>query len=584
MSFSIRKEILIFLFLCFGLITKGQVSFTATSDAKQVVTGNVVDVSFVLSNAKGSNFEAPDFKYFQVLSGPNQSSSTTVINGNMSSEMSLNYTLMTKKTGTFTVGSAKIKVKGKELKTKPFKIEVVKGKPQDVNGSMGDLSKKVYIKTIPSTTDGITGQEILIDYKLYTTVDVDNFNILTESEYSGCYAQNLHRYRTKVLKEVIDGVQYSTKILKRVALYPQQGGTIEISPMNMELGLRVNDPNNPQRRRSLFYRPKTKRHVVNTEAVKINVRPLPKGAPESFSGAVGVYKMSSRVDKRVMSTDDALTLVMNISGSGDIKRVQPPDLGLGENFEVYEPKILEEETYENQGGFTGKKVIEYLILPKKPGRFSLKPQFSYYDTDSSGYVTLYSRGHNVSVSQGTKKKQTDIIAGSSKLNQEMRGIITETSLKKSSWMFFGSPIFYLLGLAPFLFLSAVVVKKRKQDALDNVDDVTKKKQRARKLAEQRLGEAEKLLKQGNSKLFYNEISTAMFGYVSDRLNIPYSEISKANVQEKMASNGISKGHIDQFMSIVKTCEMALFAGKDNASAMHETYNGALDVIVNMIEE
>ena len=208
--------------LIFG---QNNVSFEAFCDAKKVVLGNNFEIDFTLKNANGEHFKAPSFNDFEVLYGPSSNVSTQIINGVVSRQMGYSYTLMPKKVGKFRIGSATIQVNGKLLKTSPLTIDVVKGRKGQV--SVQDAGAQVFIQAEPNFTDAKIGQQVLVDYKLYTTVNIDSYSTMEESAYDGFFPQQVKRFNSQVLREVVDGVQYTTKILKRVALFPQQAGILE---------------------------------------------------------------------------------------------------------------------------------------------------------------------------------------------------------------------------------------------------------------------------------------------------------------------------------------------------------------------
>ncbi|MEM9820257.1 MAG: BatD family protein, partial [Bacteroidota bacterium] len=263
----IRNASLVLFLYCFPLLIWGQgtVTFTASADAKQVVLGGYFEVSFTLSNANGGNFQAPSFKDFNVLGGPSQSISTTSINGQWSRTLTYSYTLQPKRVGNFAIGPATIEVKGKRLKSRSIKIGVVKGKNSNATTQedlVGQLEDQIFIKVEPQTLDAYVGQQVLVDYKIYTTREVESYNLLEESDYPGFYAQDVRRYNARVIREVIDGVQYSTKVLKRVALFPQQAGILDIEPMKMQVAIVAEQQ---PRRRSFFSTPNLTRLQLKTE-------------------------------------------------------------------------------------------------------------------------------------------------------------------------------------------------------------------------------------------------------------------------------------------------------------------------------
>ncbi len=556
-----------------------QVRFVATADAKEIIKGGYLEVTFTLENASGTQFKPPAFKDFKVAGGPSTSQSTSWVNGKSTSSIGYTYTLLANKLGTLTIGPASIKVRNKTMNTRPIQVKVLKGK-KAANGAVTNIEDQVFIRAEPNVNEARIGQQILLDYKLYTVINIESYNIVSEPEYDGFYAQNISRFDGRIVKEVINGVQYSTKILRRVALYPQQAGLMTIDPMSSRLG--VVDETKPKQRRSFFFNKNLKQFNVNTQLLKINVKPLPDNAPATFSGAVGNYGMTAQIDKNKLTTDDAITLQVTITGNGDIKRLQPPKLNLDANLEVYEPNLLDEKEVEQNGQNYGQKILEYLILPKEPGRYRIAPEFTYFDTDSLSYRTLQPRVFNVFVSKGTGKSNVNTdLADDDQLMGDIKFIKTDGNLKKAGRYFYGSIFFWILLTLPLCLLGGVVAKKQMDANKPIVDQTLLKSQQAQKHAEEKLATAKKYLNENNGRSFYDEVSRAMFGYVGDKLNMPPSEFSKQNISEKLASLNVNQDHISKFTEIIKTAEMALFAGMDNNDSMSKVYSDALDVVARI---
>lgn len=579
----IKKCFHTIVFLIFSVFVSAQsnVSFEAFCDAKRVVAGNYFEVSFTLKNAEGSNFKPPSFNGFEVLSGPSRSVSTQIINGVVSSQMGYSYTLMAQKVGNFTIGSATIKANGKTLKTVPLKIEVVKGKSNTSPGD-GNGGSQVFIRTEPSTQQAKIGQQILVDYKIYTTVNIESYAPMEESNYDGFFAQEVKRFNGQVLREVVDGVQYTTQVLKRVALFPQQAGILKIDPLKVRLEVATGK----KQSYGFFSRSITTPVVAKTDPVEITVQPFDENAPASFNGAVGKYAFTASPENVVISTDDALKIKVLINGNGDIKRLQAPPLNVPlDSFEIYDAKVLDERIFENQGEKNGRKLFELIALPKYPGRYIIEPEFTYFDTDSLKFVTLKSGPYKIAVRRGNGVG-TSIVASPERqdLNEDIRFIKMETKLNKTDSPFFGSTIFWVLSLLPFIVFGGAFAYKRVLDKQSNLDIGLLKKRRANKVALNRLKTAKKHLDSKESKSFYDEVSRASLGYVCDKLSIPLSELTKENVKEKLESLQVSEGNIERFMKIIHTCEMALFAGMDNSEAMTETYENAMEVIAGIEEE
>ena len=581
---SILKLLATFLLICFSslyLTAQNEVTFTANANARQVTEGSYFQVEFTLINAEWTRFAPPDFQGFQQYGNPSSSLRSSNINGQWTTSKSLVYNVLAKKTGKHTIGPAEAVVNGKTLKTNPIQIEVIKGKKPTADGSAsGNVGNNFFVRAEPSTTEARIGQQIALDYKLYTKINIESYDMGQEPAYNGFYTEEVRRFNYKVMREVLDGETYNTKVLKRVALYPQQAGLLTIDPLDLRLGI---SDQSSGRRRSFFF-DQVKYTPYQTDSVQINVLPFPDEMPSNFSGAVGKYSMISSIDKNVLPADDAITITLTIRGNGDVKRVQPPDLNLEESFELYDPTILEEKNFENEGEIIGRKVVEYKVVPKVPGEYVIQPEFTYFDTDSLKFVTINSPPTPITVKKGRKRYSSATSPKSVEAIKDIFPIKKETTLSAKGNYFFGSTLFWVLSLFPFLLLGVAMVYRQVIAKRGNIDINILKSQRAQKVARRKLTQAEKFMQHQDSKAFYDEISRASFGYVCDKLSIPLAELSKANVQEKLQALQVSQQHIDDFIQIIKTCEMALFAGMDNSSAMQETYQKAAEVIVKIEEE
>lgn len=583
----IKKIVLLSFLFALPILVQAQVEFSASSNARQVVLGNSFEITFTLKNGQASGFNPPNFKGFRVLSGPNQSTSMTIINGRRSQEVGYSYRLQPEKIGKFTIPPATIAINKKTIKSNPVTVEVVKGKKGASTQAQIDaeIDEQVFVKIIANTTEARIGQQVVLDYKIFTTLDIRQYNLLTESDYDGFYAHEMRQYPNGLVQEVINGVQYTTKILRRIALFPQQAGLLEIEAADIQVGIATEDPNNP-RRRSFFYRPPVKRHNLKTNNVKVNVQPLPPNAPPTFTGAVGKYKMTCDIERVNITTDDAAIINMFVEGNGDVKQVQAAPLILDDVLEVYDPRIVNESTYESNAILYSKKEMEYLVLPKKPGNYEITPAFTYFDTDSLKYITLQPRTFKINVHQGSNKGTTTILPSQKEntFDQDIRFIKTETSLKKKTAPFWGTPLYFALWGLPIFLFGGFFVYHRKQANAEEIDPTVLKRNKAQLLAQKRLSTADQHLKSNNSKAFYDEVSKAMLGYVCDKLNIPTSELTKNNVRAQLTALQVKNQDIEKFMSIIKNCEIALFAGMDNSAAMQTTYDNTIDVVASIEEE
>ena len=539
--------------------------FYATSNAKAVVVGSYVQVDFVLENLDGKEFRPPNFKGFDVVSGPSTSTSTSITNGNMSKTFKVSYGLQPKVVGTFTIGSATVSVSGKTMKTKPFSLKVVKGSDKTVAAD-----KQVYVKAVLSDTTAYVGQQLLLNYVLYTTLDVKQFDVRTEGDFDGFFTEQLRLGKINFTREIIDGVEYFTRPLWKAALFPQQTGTYEIPETMVELGIAK-----PGARRSFFSSFQVTPKLVRAEAIKVQVKGLPP-TTEPYTGAVGRYRMSASTTKKTLTTDDAIEVRVEILGNGDAKTVTAPRWVLPEGLEMYDPNVLDDQIKPTNNGLNHSKIFEYLIVAKRPGRYNIQPTFTYFDTDKNDYVTLRKNLGMVTVVQGSNK--TPQIAAVER--QPLAGIFATTTLVQPSQSFYNSwP--HLLGLALCflsglgLFVYSNYLKKSGQ-----LDPALLRRDKAKEVAQNQLKQSKVFLDKEDSKGFHQEMITALKTYVTDKYNIPALHIKKSELLQKLTGTNMTTSDIETFKTILDRSEIAMYA-PGLTTEMVVTYDKAIDLITGL---
>ena len=579
--FAYLRSALVLGYLCAVLPLLAQ-QFTASLNTRTVPVNGSFELSFRLANVNASNFSAPPLDDFDLISGPNRSSSLQIINGRTSRETTYTYTLAPKRAGTFTIGAATARVGNRDIRTQPVTIQVITtGAPSTsgVPGATGALPD-LFVRAELSNNPAYPGQQVLLDYRLYTQVNVDNYNFAEEPDFPDFYAEPVRRFNNPSTQVELDGKPYTTKILRRYALYPQRVGELSVPPSRVQIGV-VKAGQSQQR--SFFFRRATQAIFVRTEAETLLVEPLPPGPPADFSGAVGTsYNLQTRVYPKSLTTDDDLRIEMTVTGNADNKRVEAPELALPPGFEVYDPQVSNERSYENMGMLFATKTFSYTVLPTAAGQYELAPAFTYFDPDSTRYVTLRADPVTVAVRPGSGTRSA-APADESSTEATLRPPKPEADLVRyeAPGRFVGSAGFYGLLLAPFLLaLGAVRLQRRRNRPVDTTDPDYRRRE-AERIAAERLQRAEAHLRAREAGAFYDEIARASLGYVGELLRLPKTQLDRRRIRAAMEAQRVDPAATTRLMRLLENCEIARFAGQDNSAAMQQTYTDTKEVLTTL---
>lgn len=582
-----------------GTLFSQDPAFEASVDRNPVSLGEQFTLSLTLSNAGmggGKNLQLPDLSRFHIMSGPNQSSSMQFINGVVSSSIVYSYILQPKDIGKVTLGSASIEAGGKIYQTRPVTIEVVQGSPrqkQQQAAPGGEVAEQIgdnlFLKATADKSNVLQGEQVNVSFKLYTRVSVSNYTVSKNPALTGFWGEDIENPKNiNLTTETINGKQYRVGVIRRMALFPTQSGTLEISPMEVQTTVQVQTRRFADPFDAFFRDPfgQTVNHIVKSEPLKIKVEPLPAGSPSSFKGAVGRFGMSTSVDRQTTKTNEPVSLKVTITGTGNIKLLESPVIEIPPDFEKYTPKVSENIDRQAER-IKGSKTFEYLVIPRYPGDKSIKPvTFTFFDLSKKEYVTLRSNSIDLKVEQGDAPL-VPIVGGGTRedvqmLNQDIRFIKVSTSglSKRGEYLHSRLP-FLLLHLLPIAGFGFALVYARRRQALRR-NDRGLRNRRAMKVAKTGLRQAERLLKSDRAEEFHSEVSRAVWKYVGDKLSIPHASLSIDRAVEELAHAGVNGEVNNRLRTLLEGCELARFAPASNThTSMEQTFQEARSILVEL---
>ena len=602
-TISVRnsKYFLLFTFIFnLGLINQSFAQqFVASVEEIDARVNEPFQVSYTFSGSSInnlSNFSPPSFENFMILSGPNQSTSIQIINGAQSASITYSFVLQAKSVGTFTIGSASISQSGKTYKSNSLVIPVRKGQPknqQQKNNneiSEAEIAKNLYVRAIVDKTKPYKGEQVTVTYKLYTRLSIaSQMGVNKLPQYQGFWAEELETTgNINFTTEIVGGKQFRVGVLKKVALFPTQTGSLEVTPFELAVPVQIQKQKSGKSVWDDFFgdpfgRSEIYEFNAKSNVVKIDVQPLPDGQPESFKGAVGDFSFEAKLNNTTVKSNEPLTLNVNISGSGNIKLLDMPEINLPNGFEKYEPKINEQ--INRKGIVSGSKSGEYLFVPRVVGTREIPPmEFSYFNPSQKKYFTLKSQQFTIDIKPGDKLASTEMVGKEDikELGTDIRFLKTSfEDVKKKEEYIINSTGFIVAGAFPFVLSLIVIGWKRKYDKLHG-NVVLLRYQKAQKIAKTRLKTAKKLMDSQNHKEFYTELSRALFGYLEDKLHIPKSEFTIERAADELNKRNISIELTTDLKAGAEKCEFVRFApGAEKSTAMQEMYDQIANVIINL---
>jgi hypothetical protein len=604
----LKIVILLFLIFCTQYQIFAQ-KFYVKASTKEVPQNFTFDITYTVENADVEDFKAPKFDFFDTY-GPSQSQNISVINGRVSKSYSFTYTLQPKKQGTFIIPEAKAIINGKQMATEKITIKVIEPQKkqqqqkqqqaydpfEEFFGGSGrkqkqkseeeikkEINENIFVRVIPSKSSLYEGDQFTISYKLYFRIQYQGLNAVKTPSYNGFLMEEFDLPEVDPNKEpeieTYNGKKYYTQEFRRVALFPQKSGKLEITPMEFScvVGIEMPHPYNP-----FFTTIEPYDFNFKSNTVSVDVLSLPMPKPKNFSGAVGQFNFQASYDKTTVKVGEPIKLKVSYTGSGNLKLISAPKLEFPEEFEAYEPKL--NENYASNGNVvSGTKSFEYVLIPQDGGKFTLPEyEFGYFDLDKKRYVTFKLPETVIDVN-GKAKTSVNLL----NFNKREKANIDKQKLKSNFTSlyqhrnFYNTSLFWSLSIAPLCLLFVGFLFRKK--SYDELTLLAIRKKKANGVALKRMKVAKKLMQQNKEKEFYDEVIRALWQYISDKLHIPISDLSKENISIKLSEKNIDSTQIQQLNHTLEDCEMALFASINKTEAMKKTYENAVNWISNIDE-
>ena len=564
------------------MATLAAVSFTVQAP-RQVNEGSKFNITFVLKNAEGSGFVAPDIPGATKIYGPalSTSYSQSWVNGKSSSSSSQEYTMIYKATrqGRLSVGAASVDVGGRRMTTKPFTIDVL---PPDRAAASQQRSLQEeqrqherrgvqYDDPITQSADkAVTGNDIFVriemskprvfeqqavvcTIKLYTKYQVSQFIPTLQPSFDGFLIEEIPMQPSLNNVETHNGQQYMVAVLKKCILYPQQSGKLTITSGNYDVN--VVQYENYRTIFGTLSQPVEKKLVVKSNTATVNILPLPEPRPADFTGAVGRFTVATSINPTPLKTYQAATYSYVITGTGNLKYIKAPDIAFPKQMDVYDPKT-NVKVNPASGDMSGSVQIDYPFIPQFAGEFTIPASnFTYFDPETGKYVSVPVPQQPLKVAKGEGAPSNHYRLQNMDIRHLHQG---DLHLSKTHTFVIDDWRYWMAFVLPALLMAALMVYYRKQ-LRQRADVRLMRNKRASKVAQRRLKQARASMNKGDQTAFYADLLTAMWGYMSDKLSIPVSELDKENIQSELTAYGVDPDLTQQAMALLDKCEFAQYA-------------------------
>ena len=585
MNLKLKFYIPLFISLFSLAITAQEAALTAKVSKNKLGINQRLKIEFSINKQGGDNFSPPKFANFKVVGGPSQSVSQSWINGTVSFSQSYTYIIQPKIKGELVLGKASINIAGKTIESKPIKIIVVDAVaiPKDPNDPNYVAQQNIHLVAEISKSRPYVGEGIYVEYRLYVSENISVYDTsVTEApQYNGFWNQNIKINDFPVKMGKYNGENYRYIVLQKALLVPTKTGKLNIDPMKMNIVIGV-----PTGRADFFGNAITRNITKEFASAKktIHTKSLPlEGKPIDFTGAVGDFKFNVALSKEVLKANESSQIKVMVSGKGNLKLFELPEITTPVELEKYQPE-RKEKVRVNSSGISGSVSDLYTVVPQYKGKYKIPNiSFSYFNPKEKKYHTILAEDFFVNVLEGKELKP--IVNSSTVLKQNVvstgknfRYIQTKSNFKpKNINDLFKSNLFYVLLLLPLLTIPIVILIAKRNDEKNN-DLIGNKLRKAERLAKKYLSEARKQL--GKKEAFYEALERALHNYLKAKLGIETADISGDKITEILKNKNINSTTINEFVEVLKQSDFARYTPISN-SEMKEEFERAKQVIVEL---
>jgi hypothetical protein len=594
-----KKVILYQLLLLLSFAVLGQDVLLNAEYPSVVTAGQQFNITFTV-NSGGGEFSAPLFTGFYKLMGPqtSYSSSTQIINGKMSQETSYSYVyfLQALKEGKYSLGPAIFKIRGKTYTSDSIHIEVVSdaSAAQKTNSGGNKVANEsgitssgedIFVNLSLNRKEVFLGEYIVATVKIYTKVNISGINEVKFPSFNGFMKSDLVTPPlTSLQQESVNSTVYGTGVIQQFLLFPQITGDVTIDPVQITVLIQQKSGQSDPFFGDFFTQYQNVPKAIASQAMKIKVKPLPGVQPEDFSGIVGKLDLKATLSKDSVNVNDAVNFKIAISGSGNLKVAAAPSFKLPPDIEVYDPKITD-DIKNGLNGTSGQKSFDYILIPRHYGDFTIPPlSYSYFNTSTGKYEKLTTPEFHIHANKGIEQNSgITVYGGVSKedvkyVGKDIRFIKSVPGMMFKTGNIIVNKRSFLSTYAFAIFVFFIVLFLRREHLRRNSDLSLVRNRKAGKIAGKRLRLASECLKKENIDKFYEEILNALWGYISDKLNIPVSDLTRTNAISALSEKGISEERIKSLNEILDTCEFARYSPSKSGTEAASIYEGASQFI------